>query len=465
MNNNDNNSKLTRLDTSRHGKIAEDFENFAQTKVIGQSRIIKAIGSALERDMAGFRSRKQPSGSFFIAGPSGVGKTSIVKVFAEFLLGHEGAYTRLEGQEFSESHRVAELKGSPPGYIGYDEPPRITQESLDVWGYKKVIMDFYASLWPEQLSKVQDLEDVLQMLLHQIDESGPQTGKLQISLANQKQAQDERLVELREELSQYGYPFYDITGSSCAYRSILLCDEIERAHKSFCNLLYTPLDEAYLPLTGYKASNGMTITRVRFNNTFIFATSNIGHDAVRDILNINNGKSTGFKFRDSSVSHDVSKDVYSRCRDDVHRHFEPSFLGRFNHFLVAQPLFRPEIRQIVDLKILELHKQLAKEWNCKLFLDIDEKAREFLVDESNDDPTIGARLVDKKIKRHLVDSLTSLKATNQIRKGDRLTIRLETPSDRPVLVFYKNENVKTKQLAITMNSVEDKTDLLDDKKE
>ncbi len=429
------NTNFVRLDHLKRGQTAEAFMEFAGTKVIGQSHIIKTIGQTIEQELAGFSNPKKPIGSFFIAGPSGVGKTSIIKALAEFLFEDEKAMTRLEGQEFSEPHSVANLKGSPAGYVGFDEPPRITQEGLDKYGFNAILDDFYSRLFPGEEEFFQEKEAMIRTLVSEINSLTQRDAQT----ASKRESCMESIKALQRELAARGYPLYDITGSRSKYISVFLIDEVERADKALWNLLYTPLDEAYLPIKGYKRWNGSVVDKIRFNSTFFFATSNVGDDVIRELLNVQSGKSTGFKFHHSSVSKNVAQEVYSSCKKEVRRHFQSSFIGRFDHFFVAQPLFRLEIRQVVDLKISELNKRLANKLNFRLSLDVDEKAREFIVDESADDPTIGARLVEQKIKRRLTDSLVSLTASKQITDGDRIFVRLETLLDRPVLTFYREE--------------------------
>ena len=427
----ENEKKFVRLDEKLRGELSDSFIAFAEKRVIGQPRIIKTLAQLIERDHAGFRSKTKPAASVFIAGPSGVGKTEAVKVFAEFLLGHSNAFMRIDCQEFSEVHSVAGLKGPPPGYIGYGEEPRITQEKLDMWGHRLILDNFYSGLLEPTRTDVKDIEEEFLKIRNTIRDYKSRKTAV-------PQADRLHLTEVRNKLRKYRYPLFDRTGAT-KYSSVFLLDEIERADKSFYNMLYTLLDEAYLPVVAYEDVDGNSIDRIRFNNTFAFATSNIGHDRIRELLNISSGKSTGMKFYGSSGVENTDDQIYKGCKDEVEKTFESSFLGRFDHFLVARPLYRPEIRRVVDLQILQLISNLANEWNCPIDLDIDEPSREFITDESNDDPTKGARLVEKKIKQFLLDPLTSLRATGQLNSGDHVKVSLEIKDDKRRLTFYREE--------------------------
>jgi len=150
-------------------------------------------------------------------------------------------------------------------------------------------------------------------------------------------------------------------------------------------------------------------------------------------------------FFEAAVVEKTDDQIYTSCKDEGAKTFESSFLGRFDHFLVARPLYRPEIRCVVDLQILQLISSLSNEWGCPIDLEIDEPSREFITDESNDDPTKGARLVEKKIKQLLLDPLTSLRATGQLNPGDRVEVNLETVDEKRRLVFYREEREELAQ--------------------
>ena len=432
----ENERNFVRLDEKRRGELSDSFIAFASKRIIGQPRIIKTLAEIIEQDNSGFRNRDKPATSVFIAGPSGVGKTEAVKIFAEFQLKNRNAFTRIDCQEFSEEHSVAGLKGSPVGYVGNGEEPRITQEKLDSWAHKKIIKQFYASLEEEERGDVEEVEREFLSLINTI--KSLKSRKASVPEKNQL-----RLTELRNELRKEGYPLFDKSGKT-KYTSIFLLDELERAHKSLYNMLYTILDEAFLPVVTYEDYEGNSIDRIRFNNTFLFSTSNTGHEGIRELLNLNSGRNTGMKFCGSGTANNADDEIYESCKRDVHKTFETSFLGRFDHFLVARPLYRTEIRKVVDLQLSQLSSDL-RGWDCALSLDIDEAAREFITDESNDDPTIGARLVEKKIKKLLRNPLTSLRATEQIFPGDRLRINVEVKDDKRRLAFYREES---KELAV-----------------
>lgn len=108
-----------------------DLDKRLREKVIGQDRAIKHIIKSYVPMTVGLHRDGRPLGVFLFLGPTGTGKTLTVRVFAEMLLGNRNAVTRIDCAEYGESHEVAKLLGSPPGYIGYNDKPRLCQEAID----------------------------------------------------------------------------------------------------------------------------------------------------------------------------------------------------------------------------------------------------------------------------------------------------------------------------------------------
>ena len=90
-------------------------------RIVGQEEAIVSVAKAVRRARAGLKDPRRPIGSFLFLGPTGVGKTELVKALAEFMFGSDEAMNRLDMSEFMERHTVARLVGAPPGYVGYDE--------------------------------------------------------------------------------------------------------------------------------------------------------------------------------------------------------------------------------------------------------------------------------------------------------------------------------------------------------
>lgn len=108
------------------GKLL-NLEERLHKRVIGQNEAVSALSRAIRRNRSGFRKKKKPS-SFIFVGPTGVGKTELVKALSCELFGSEEALIRIDMSEYMEKHTVSKLIGAPPGYIGYDEGGQLTEK-------------------------------------------------------------------------------------------------------------------------------------------------------------------------------------------------------------------------------------------------------------------------------------------------------------------------------------------------
>jgi ATP-dependent Clp protease ATP-binding subunit ClpC len=104
------------------------MEDALHNRVIGQDEAIVSISKAVRRSRAGMKDPKRPIGVFMFLGPTGVGKTYLPRVLAEFMFGSEDSMIRLDMSEFMEKHNVSRLVGAPPGYIGYDDGGQLTDQ-------------------------------------------------------------------------------------------------------------------------------------------------------------------------------------------------------------------------------------------------------------------------------------------------------------------------------------------------
>ena len=117
-------------------------------RIIGQDEAIVAISKAVRRGRAGLKDPRRPMGSFLFLGPTGVGKTELVKALAEFMFGSEDKMIRLDMSEFMERHTVARLVGAPPGYVGYEEGGQLT-DAVRRHSYTCILLDEIEKAHPE----------------------------------------------------------------------------------------------------------------------------------------------------------------------------------------------------------------------------------------------------------------------------------------------------------------------------
>ncbi|MCH7483511.1 MAG: ATP-dependent Clp protease ATP-binding subunit, partial [Chloroflexi bacterium] len=116
---------VTRLATEETERLLH-MEEHLHHRIIGQEEAVVSISKAVRRARAGLKDPRRPIGSFLFLGPTGVGKTELVRALAEFMFGSDEAMIRLDMSEFMERHTVARLVGAPPGYVGYDEGGQLT---------------------------------------------------------------------------------------------------------------------------------------------------------------------------------------------------------------------------------------------------------------------------------------------------------------------------------------------------
>ncbi|MCX5716650.1 MAG: ATP-dependent Clp protease ATP-binding subunit [Candidatus Omnitrophica bacterium] len=302
---------LLRLEEKETEKFLK-MEDGLHKRIIGQDEAIASIAHAVRRSRAGIKDPKRPIGSFVFLGPTGVGKTLLAKVLAEYLFGDENAIIQLDMSEYMEKFNVSRLVGAPPGYVGYEEGGQLTEK-----------------------------------------------------------------VRRR--------PY-----------SIILLDEIEKAHPDVFNLLLQILEEGRLT-----DSFGR---KVDFKNTIMIMTSNIGAEMLRK------QGSLGFKAQSADIDYKTMKE---RLLDEVKRVFKPEFLNRVDDIVVFRSLTKEDLCRIIDIEIAELEKRLHDQ---EVALELTKEAKEFLI-ERGFDHVFGARPLKRTMQRFLEDPLAEDIISGRIKKG------------------------------------------------
>ena len=327
---------VTRLAAAESERLIK-MEEALHKNVIGQEEAIETVSKAVRRARSGLKNPKRPTGAFIFLGPTGVGKTYIVKKLAEFLFGSGDSMIRLDMSEFMERHAVARLVGAPPGYIGYDEGGQLT-----------------------------------------------------------------------EAVRRKSY-------------SVILLDEIEKAHPEVFNILLQIFDDGHLT-----DSKGR---KVDFRNTIIVMTSNIGSDLIRQ------DRSLGFNARtegsqDEEVAYNRMKD---NVLDEVKHFFRPEFLNRIDGTVVFHALSRDHMEDIVNILMQEVASNLLEKG---ISLEVTDPAREWLAEEGYD-PTFGARPLRRLIQDTVEDKLSDALLAGEIGPADtaivdihedNIVIKTETPA-------------------------------------
>ena len=257
-------------------------------RVVGQEKAIAAVSNAVRRSRAGLSSSRRPIGSFLFMGPTGVGKTELAKVLAEFLFNDENLITRIDMSEYQERHTVSRLVGAPPGYVGYDEGGQLT-----------------------------------------------------------------------EAVRRKPY-------------SVVLLDEIEKAHPDVFNVLLQVLDDGRLT-----DNKGRTVD---FKNTILIMTSNLKEEELKAAM-------------------------------------RPEFLNRIDEIITFDALSKDNIREIVRIQMAALQKTLAEEGVSLSYTP----AFEDWMTENGYDPDYGARPVKRLLQRELVNRLATAVLDGSVRKDSAIT--------------------------------------------
>jgi len=214
-----------------------------------------------------------------------------------------------------------------------------------------------------------------------------------------------------------GYVGYEDSGTlTKAVRrrpySVVLLDEIEKAHPDVFNILLQVLDEGHLT-----DNYGRVID---FKNTVLIMTSNLG---ARDI---SKGGGLGFQTSDTQTSYEIMKD---KVAQEIERAFNPEFLNRVDDTIVFHPLTREEIGEIIFILMDDVHERLKEE---EITLRFTEAAIAFLVEEGYDEK-FGARPLRRAIQRYLEDPLSEKILQAEFSRGDEIEVDVDSDGDGLVL--------------------------------
>lgn len=289
-----------------------NLEERLHKRLIGQNEAVEAVSRAIRRKRAGISIKRRPV-SFIFVGPTGVGKTELVKQIAREVFDGEDALIRLDMSEYMEKHSVAKLIGSPPGYVGYDDAGQLT-----------------------------------------------------------------------EKVRRHPY-------------SVILLDEIEKAHADIFHILLQILDDGRIT-----DSHGKTVS---FENTIIIMTSNAGSDQRSNVV--------GFNEDEEAVQIKVERALKEL--------FRPEFLNRVDETVIFKELSRVELLEIIDLMLDDLRTGL-KEKNISL--EADDAAKEYILDHAYQ-RAYGARPLRRYIERHVEDALAQQIITGTISAGMTAVVKAE----------------------------------------
>ena len=332
-------------------KRLQNLEMVLRKSVIGQDDAIKKVARAIRRSRVGIGDQRRPIGSFLFLGPTGVGKTELVRTIASEVFNREDALIKIDMSEFMERHNVSRLTGTTAGYVGYEEGGQLT-----------------------------------------------------------------------EAVRRKPY-------------SVVLFDEIEKAHPEFFNILLQIMEDGVL-------TDGQG-KQVDFRNTIIVMTSNIGADKLTKQA----GK-IGFALQGESDQED--KDYEEKCEEvmaELKESVRPEFLNRIDHIMIFNALHQEHIRKIVKKHIGELDERLKAQG---YHIDIDQKVVNLLAQEGFD-PEYGARPVRRTIQERIEDEIAEHILKGIFHEGDTIKIVKKGKEDIEFLpgdvVKKEEKKAKAKKVA------------------
>ncbi len=330
-----------------------EMEDKLKKRIVGQDMAVNTISKAIRRARVGLKDAGRPMGCFFFAGPTGVGKTELAKVLADFLFGDESAIIRIDMSEYMEKAAVSRLVGAPPGYVGFEEGG-----------------------------------------------------------------------QLSDAVRRKPY-------------SVVLLDEIEKAHPEVFNLLLQIMEDGNLT-----DSHGR---KVSFKHSIVIMTTNVG----AELFSTDSGM--GFRTNKQPAEDEASlqreyENMKEKISKELKKSFRPEFLNRVDETLYFRALDRSDIAAIVLLFVDMLAKRVESR-GYKLLVGDDVID---MIAEKGYDPANGARPVRRLVQRYIEDPLSEKMLLNKFAEGETLIVGLDGEdvviSSKPVpeVKIKKEEKVELK---------------------
>ncbi|MFQ5560412.1 MAG: ATP-dependent Clp protease ATP-binding subunit, partial [Nitrospinota bacterium] len=326
---------LSKIEKEENQKL-KTIEKELSKCIIGQEKAISVVAKAIRRSRTGLKDVGKPMGTFLFMGPTGVGKTELANVLAEYLFGNRGAIIRLDMSEYMEKFSASRMTGSPPGYVGFEEGGQLT-----------------------------------------------------------------------EKVRRHPY-------------SVVLLDEIEKAHPDIYNMLLQIMDDGRLT-----DSSGRNVD---FRNVILIMTSNMRSRSIE------RGVKLGFQKGAESYDYDRYK---SEVNSQLKNTFAPEFINRLDEVVVFKHLEKRDISKIITVLLEQLSTRVKEEG---IFLKIDESVPQWLA-KTGYDPSSGARGLKRLIQKNISDPLSEEILFNKVSAGE---VQVEVENNK---VKFSGKPGKVAQLA------------------
>lgn len=427
--------RWVRLDTSVVSTYVRKFYEFFQNRIVGQQRALSYLARIYELHCARMNNPQKPICSVLLAGATGVGKTESVKAFAEFLFGDRNALTIVNCGTFEHGHEISILTGSPPGYVGSDYDPILSQKNIeqpakDAWRKKR---EAKKKDYEENDKKYAWLEKERKKLINQRTKLKERKFESQSDIDNLAK----RIEQIDQQIIGIDKQMADLWIHTSRYipnevDSIILFDEVEKAARSVQKTLLTILNDGRLTL-----NNGQVTD---FTRSYIFFTSNIGSE---EIVRIQQGRvNLGFHQAGESLN-TINQAIDEAVRDKIYKEFLPEFVGRLNYIVVYQPLSRADIAAILDLEIKHLQSFMADLYDeshphgFPIYLEVTSEVKEFIVNRALKYRELGVRRLQDEVQDVLKVPLATLKNSFRIKAHDVIRVRLIEENGEKKIIFEK----------------------------
>ncbi|PKA32078.1 type VI secretion system ATPase TssH [Cedecea lapagei] len=305
------------------------LEEQLATRVVGQGSALNAIAQRLRASKTGLTPENGPQGVFLLVGPSGVGKTETALALADVMYGGEKSLITINLSEYQEPHTVSQLKGSPPGYVGYGQGGILTEA-----------------------------------------------------------------VRKR--------PY-----------SVVLLDEVEKAHRDVMNLFYQVFDRGFM-----RDGEGREID---FRNTVILMTSNLGSDPLMQLL--------------EEQPEATESDLHELLRPILREHFQPALLARFQT-VIYRPLAMDAMRTIIGMKLAQVSTRLQRHYGISTHIGgslIDTLTTACLL------PDTGARNVDSLLNQQILPVLSQQLLSHMAAKQKPSSLQLTWDDEQGIVLAFDEQ--------------------------
>ncbi len=303
-------------------------------KIVGQDEAIEKIVRAVQRNRTGLKEPNSPIGSFIFLGQTGVGKTSLAKIFAKELFDSEESLIRIDMSEYMEKFSVSRLIGAPPGYVGYEEGGQLTE-----------------------------------------------------------------IIRRR--------PY-----------SVILLDEIEKAHHEVFNVLLQMLD--------YGCVTDSIGRKINFKNTVIIFTSNAGTQQLKEF-----GQGIGFH----TQARKLNNYIQNVLEQALKRTFSPEFLNRIDDIIIFNSLTRENISKITRIELNKIILHVSKlGYELVLLPEVID-----FIQKKGFDQEYGARPLKRVIEKFIKNPISEYIISEKLKKGDKISLKMDASNDNVEVFIHQKK--------------------------